>query len=392
MFSISAAFAVPLLKVAGMNTFGFCLFGQSRSGKTLATVTAGSVMGIGSIAHLLDWNATDNRLQEQLPELNDCLAPIDDLMSMKGTDRDKYERVKSLAYIVALGAGTGRHSSYSSQANENWRTIVLSSNEVSIRDLAARSRAERNPGETVRFIDLPATFDGASHIFDRESEAQQLLPWEQWFTNCERNQGHVFDAFLKLLIARKPKIRKLIKAQISAFANSVHEENDGNLARDIAKKFGLIYAAGETAIKFHLVPWKSAALHEAVKKCYCASRDLLPDEGVTFRAGKRALLTFLKDLPKLGEIDSTDNSLLKGFCEEESRHYRCLIRHQIFNTIFETDSQLRLMSSWLIKAKRVTLAAPSAGPKKIKEQHFWPDGGRYRSVEIRWPLVRRGDS
>ena len=391
MFSTSAAFAAPLLKVTRKNTFGFCLFGQSRSGKTLATVVAGSVIGSGSVAHLLDWNATDNRLQEQLPELNDCLAPVDDLMSMKGSDRDKYERVKSLAYIFALGAAPGRHSSYSSDGKENWRTIVLSSNEVSIRDLAVRSRAERNPGETVRWIDLPATFDGATDIFDRKSDVKQLLSWDQWFKACEKNQGHAFEAFLRLLIAQKPEARSFINAQIRAFAESVQDESDGNLARDIAEKFGLVYAAGKMAIQFRLVPWKSAALEDAIKKCYFASRDLLPDEGVTFRAGKRALLSFLQNLPKLDKIDSADNSSLVGFCEVQPRNYRCLVKRERFNSLFETDTQLRLVTNWLMESERATLAATSAGPKKIKEQHFWPDGDRYRSVEIIWPKKRSDD-
>jgi len=384
MFTICTAFAPTLLKITGKNTFGFCLFGESRSGKTLATVVAGSVIGNGSVANLLDWNATDARLQEQLPEINDCLAPVDDLMSMKGSDRDKYARVKSLTYILALGAGTGRHSSYLPGAKDNWRTIVLSSNEVSIRDLAARSRSERNPGETVRFIDLPATFDGATDIFDR-SDVEQKLSWEQWFKACEKNQGHVIESFLKMLIPRKPKVRGLIKNHIKIFVDSVQDESDGNLGRDIAGKFGLVYAAGELAIQFRLVPWKSVALHEAIKKCYFASRDLLPDEGVTFRAGKQALLSYLQNLPNKSEIDSDDNSSLDGFREVRPRNFRCLVKRERFNSIFVSDAQYRFLTNWLMASKRVTLAATSSGPTKIKEQHFWPDGERYRSVEIFWP-------
>ena len=392
MFCISAAFASSLLKMTGKNTFGFCLFGESRSGKTLATVVAGSVNGNGSTARLLDWNATDNRLQEQLPEFNDCLTPIDDLMSMSGSDRDKYERVKSLTYIFALGVGTGRHSSHTPESKENWRTIVLSSNEISVRDLANRSRAERSPGETVRFIDLPATFDGATDIFDRRSDTRQRLSWEQWFNACDKNQGRVFEAFLRLLIARKPTVRRLIKDHVRSFAESVQDDNDGNLARDVAEKFGLVYAAGKLAIHFRLVPWKAAVLNDAITKCYFAARDLLPDEGVTFRAGKDLLRSFLQILPKKGQIDLTDNSSLDGFCEDQPRIYRCLVKREKFNSVFETDSQYRTLLNWLISSGHVTLAATSTGPRRIKEQHFWPDGERYRSVEILWPRKPRSGS
>lgn len=385
MFCISAALAAALLKMAGSGTFGFCLFGKSRSGKTLATLVAGSVIGSGSATHLLDWNATENRLQEQLPEFNDCLAPIDDVMSMKGSDRDKYTSVKSLAYIFALGAGKGRHSSHSPESKERWRTIVLSSNEISLRELAARSRVEREHGETVRFIDLPVTFDGATDIFDRRSDSLRPLTWEQWFGVCERNQGHIFEAFVKSLIARKPGVRGDVKRLVRDFVESVQDENDGSLARDVARKFGLIYAAGRLAIRFRLVPWKRAALHDAIEKCYIASRDLLPDSGVTFRNGKDALVSFLRALPKKAEIDLTTVSSLDGFCEDRPNAYRCLVKREVFNSIFATDAQCRSMIDWLMASGRVTLAAASAGPKKIKEQHFWPDGERHRSVEIIWP-------
>ncbi len=385
MFSISAAFAPALLKITRRKTFGFCLFGESRSGKTLATVVAGSVIGNGSIEHLLDWNATDARLQEQLPELNDCLVPIDDLMSMKGSDRDKYARIKSLSYIFALGAGTGRHSSYSQEAKDNWRTIILSSNEMSVRDLAARSRSERDPGETVRLIDVPATFDGAADIFDRSDVVETPLPWEQWFKACERNQGYVFEAFLDSLIVQTPKVREWVRNDIKHFAKSVRDESDGNRARDVAEKFGLVYAAGKLAIQFRLVPWKPVALQEAIEKCYFASRDLLPDEGVTFRAGKQTLLSFLKNLPKRANIDSEDNSSLDGFRELRPGKFRCLIKRERFNSIFGTSAQARIVTDWLIASRRATLASTSIGPSKIKEQHFWPDGERYRSVEILWP-------
>lgn len=387
MFTISAAFAAALLKITGKETFAFCLFAESRSGKTLATLAAGSVIGTGTVGQMLDWNQTDNRLQEQLPELNDCLVPVDDLMGMNGTDREKYSRIKSSAYIFALGAGTGRHSSYSQGSSDNWRTILLTSNEYSIRDLAGLLRSQRNPGETVRLIDLPATFDGATDIFDRLSalNGEEQLSWDQWFRACSQNQGHVFESFLEKLIARKPRMRRVIKKHIKAFVNLVQSRSDGNFARDIAQKFGLVYAAGELAIQFRLVPWKSVALRDAIAKCYRGSRDLLPDDGVIFRSGRQALLTYLQGLPKKAKIDLDDNSLLDGFRATVAGQFKGLVKREKFNSIFTSNAQRELVTKWLVTNKYATLAKPSSGPKKMKEQHFWPDGARYRSVEIFWP-------
>jgi Domain of unknown function (DUF927) len=386
MFTISAAFAAPLLKMAKTESFAFCLFGESRSGKTLATLAAGSVIGNGTVEQMLDWNQTKARIEEQLPEHNDCLVAVDDLMSMSGTDREKYVRVKSSAFIFALGAGTGRHSSYPQGSGENWRTILLTSNEYSIRDLAGLSRLQRSPGETVRLIDLPATFDGATDVFDRVMARKgQDRPWGQLFHACGQNQGHVFEAFLAELIVRKGKVSEGVKLHMNVFSDLVQKENDGKFARDIARKFGLVYAAGELAIQFGLVPWKSTALRDAISKCYFASRDMLPDDGVVFRSGRAALLAYLQKLPKKTEIDTDDNSSLDGFRQKVGEKFKGLIKREKFNSIFASNAERDLVAKWLVADKHVTLAMASGGPKKMKEQHFWPDGKRYRSVEIFFP-------
>jgi hypothetical protein len=289
-------------------------------------------------------------------------------------------------FIFALGAGTGRHSSYSQGSSDNWRTILLTSYEHSIRDLASVSRTQRNPGETVRLIDLPATFEGATDIFDLGAALNgQKRLWDRWFESCGQNQGRVFESFLEKLIARKAKMPEAIKKHMEAFVTLVGVESDGNLARDVAEKFGLVYAAGELAIQFRLVPWKSVDLRAAIERCYLASRDLLPDQGVTFRSGKQALLSYLQGLPKLASITRTDCSSLYGFREAVGKQFKGLVKREKFNSIFTSNAQRELVTKWLVTNKLVTLARPSSGPKKMKEQHFWPDGGRYRSVEIFWP-------
>jgi hypothetical protein len=140
------------------------------------------------------------------------------------------------------------------------------------------------------------------------------------------------------------------------------------------------------------VPWKTAALRDAISKCYFASRDLLPDEGVVLRSGCQALRSYLKGLPELTAIKSAEFSSAEGFQQPLPRHYRCVLKREKFNAIFASNVQIRLVTKWLIGNKRVTLAKASTGAKKVKEQHFWPDGERYRSVEILWPRKLDADS
>jgi hypothetical protein len=390
MFAISAAFASPLLKIAGRGTFGFCLFAPSRTEKTLATLYAGSVVGLGSTEQLLAWNVTEARLGEQMPEVNDSLAPIDDLMALHGDDKTRYSRMRELAYKLALGAGTGRHSSFSPNSYEHWKVIVLTSNEHSIREFARRSRRSREPGETIRWIDLPATFDGADTIFDRITYTKEQLVWDQWFNRCKENQGHAFEAFLRRLIGIRETAPQLIEKYVNAFRESAQDDADGRLARDLATKFGLVYAGGRLAIQFGLVPWSKVVLKDAIKKCYRAARDLLPDEGVILRSGRDALLTYCKRLPKLKGLQRATCGSLEGLTECRRHYHRCLIKCEKFNSIFATTFQAELVIKWLIADKRVSMAKTETDTVKMKDQHFWPDGQRRRSLEIFWGDGRPG--
>jgi uncharacterized protein (DUF927 family) len=390
-FAVASAFAAPILKLLDMRSFGFCLFSESRTGKTLATLFAGSVIGLGGSENILDWNVTDARLQELLREFNDSLTPIDDLMSMKGTDREKYTRIKSLAYIMSSGSGTGRHTSFERNSTK-WTSIVLTSNEHSIREMATKARTERDSGETIRLVDLPAIFNGAADIFDQAPELSdpvEQLAWrsrafERLFRSCQQQQGHVFVSFLGHLISHGPSLREDIEKFARNFTSSVCDRADGNLARDVASKFAIIYAAGRLAIRYDLLPWKISDLKDALQRCYFASRDLLPDPGVTLRSGRKMLRAYLKTLPTLKELKKHDLGAVEGFSEELPGYYRCMVRREKYNAVFSSNAQLRAVTEQLIAEKCITISQ-APGSKEPQAQHFWPDGQRCRCIEIRWP-------
>jgi putative DNA primase/helicase len=391
MFSIAAAFAGPVLSFAEKGSFGFFMFSPSRTGKTLATLVAGSVIGLGSISTILNWNLTDARLQELLAEFNDSLVPIDDLMNMKGSERDKYARIKSLAYIIAAGSETGRHTSFEKNAR-TWTSIVLTSNEFSLLELAARVRAEREQGETIRLIDLPATYGDAPDIFDMppkivppgERSAWRKKMFDELYSSCLRQQGFVFDNFLSRLASYGPHLRKDLTAFVQEFAETVRDEADGKLARDVASKYGIVYAAGMVAIQFDILPWKTKQLSEALQRCYFASRDLLPDPGRSIRSGRGMLRSFLKALPTAKQLKKRDFITADGFSEKRAAYYRCLVKREKFNAIFSSDNQRKAVTEQLITENIITKATGSMEPKL---QHIWPDGQRYRSIEISWPIV-----
>ena len=183
MCSLCTAFAAPLLALAGLQSFMICIVGPSGSGKSITTLAAASVIGIGKASDLVTWNITDARLEQRLSAFNDCLFPIDDLMALRAqNDRDRYLRIQGIAYKLAQGWATGRHDSFANSrgGHAGWRTIALTSNEVSIRDLARKVGLERQRGEAIRLIDLPAFNVGEDHIFDRMLRKPSSASMADW--------------------------------------------------------------------------------------------------------------------------------------------------------------------------------------------------------------------
>jgi hypothetical protein len=404
MLAICAAFAAPLLSALRYRSFGINFFGKSRIGKTIATLIGASVRGIGKVEDLISWAITEARLEQRLPEFKDSLFPIDDLMKMGGRDREKYQRARDLAYLIEQGHQTARHSAFTKQhggAHRRYLSILLTSCEFSIAELAQGSKLERLPGQAVRLIDQPALLDGRDHIFDRQTQDMNVEEFTRWKVDmfsdisrdCAANHGAVFERHIESLIHHgREKISTYVQRRIAEFTNHVGEQTDGDIARDIAGKFGLLYGAGRLAIKLKLVPWTKEELLDAITKCYLAARDLLPDTGVALRRGIQALKQRLQALPERSELpQGAQYKDLDGYRTREAA-YRCIIKREAFNAIFPNTSDRALVLDWLLQKRIITTAeSRKAGPgssPKPKEQFDWPDGKRRRSYEIRLPRVR----
>jgi uncharacterized protein (DUF927 family) len=406
MFSLSVAFAAPLLTVTNRQSFAINLFGQSRSGKSIATLMSASLIGAARIADLISWNVTDAGLQERLAEFNDMVFPIEELATMREKNQQKYLRIRNLAYTIAHGSPTTLHSSFSEShggEQQPWRSIALTSNEQSVRDLAQAERQERQHGEALRLIDVPVVFDGLDHIFDRvptDSDTSNFQDWKRRTFKkiadaCELNHGRAFRKYIKALIAHHSELKTAVEEWISFFVNKVCDEFDGDVARDVAEKFGLIFAGGMLGIQYKLLPWEETELLDAVAKSYVAARALLPDDGVSRRQGITALRAKLRELTRVSkkaaaEIDFDE---IEGYRKRRKKVNKYVIKCDAFNSIFVSRTQRSLVIEWLIQKQRITLATAKASAgapaPKPKKQHSWPDGERRRSFEIVWPRKRK---
>jgi hypothetical protein len=398
MTAISTALGAPLLGLINCPSFTISLFGKTRSGKTVATLAAGSVIGLARDTDLINWNITDTRLEQRLPEFNDMVFPIDDLMMMRGHDKDKYQRIRQLAYKITSGWSTGRDESYTARhdgAHRAWRCIALTSNEKSVPHLARAAKLERQGGEAVRLIDVPALGEGQDHIFDRppaDLDKNDIVTWKKaMFADiakaCEENHGQPWRVYVKALIAKR-KLKEYVEKRIKFFEGSACNDFDGAVARDVARKFGVLYAGGMLGIECCLLPWEKKELLRAIKHVYRRARDLLPDDGILLRSGIAALREKLRQLPDLKP--DLDYDKVDGYKQQEQEANRYVIKRDAYNTIFSSAEQQALVTSWLMGKQRVTLSMPKQSGRPAEPtpqaQFTWPDGERRRSVEVIWPL------
>ncbi|UGY26696.1 DUF927 domain-containing protein [Bradyrhizobium septentrionale] len=393
MLSAAAAFAAPLLDLCKEQSFSICLYGPTRSGKSVATLIGASVVGLGSVRQLPRWHASDSGQEELLPLFNDCLAAIDDFESIRGTESEKYRRIRGFSYGVEAGAEKHRHSSFA-PASKTWRTILITSMEKSIDELAKALGEERKGGETIRMVSVPVLIEGHAHIFDRAA-ADGIAVSPEWTTiwfekvikACAENHGEVFIRYLSKLCRDPKKVRSWAKKYIADFVADVSLPEDGDGARDIARKFGLIYAGGRLAVRFKLVPWKRAEVKGAICACYRAARDSLPDEGVALREGVGVLTKLLLSLKPKKEI--ADYEAAPGYRIKTANGYRYYIRKEKFNMAFHTRAQCELVLKWLVETKRIATSKPRGKNKARgpKQQFGWPGDKRVRSYRIKMPKI-----
>jgi hypothetical protein len=316
---------------------------------------------------------------------------------MQGDYKEKYPRIRDLAYNIAQGHETGRAAAYTaahSGTHRTWNSIVLTSCEKSVHDMARLARLERQQGESRRLIDVPAVSDGLTHVFDRAPQdidgidAWKGLTFAALSDAVEQNHGKAFRKYIRSLIARRETLKADVEKSVEYFISRASKNSDGEIARDVTQKFGLIYAGGVLGIECRLLPWTKGELLDAVMKSYIGARDLLPDSGVRLRRGRAAFKALRNRLPLIRRKDrlAFAYQTSDGFKERIKDKYRYLIKGEVFSNTFSSIEDRELVVNWLIKNGRITLATPksSAGvsSRKPKEQHLWPDGERRRSVEI----------
>lgn len=265
VFAISAALAGPLLRLAGLQTAGFNVFGATASGKSLLLHVAASVLGHPE--GVSPWSAATTGLHRLSAEAQDSLLTLDGYpLRPDGQHRRA---------LLAIGndAGAGRAlSARDPHGGQRWRRVILSSSETPLRSSLGQGKQVSPAPLLRRMIDLPAEIgthgafaalhgapDGAS--FTRELERA-----------LRRHHGHLLPAFLERLMADLDRHAAALETDLQRLTTRImahaQREAPSSPAADTpgAERLALVGCAGEMAIRFGLLPWPQGTAGEAARR------------------------------------------------------------------------------------------------------------------------------
>jgi putative DNA primase/helicase len=265
VFSISMAFAAPLLRPLGMEGGGIHWRGGSSTGKTTTGELAGSVCGGGPNGYKVTWRATDNGIESVAAMHNDGLAVLDEIGQVSA------EALNATAYMLANGQAKRRMTRDGApRSTPAWSLLFLSTGEIGLADKLRESKRGEGrlmAGQQVRVLELPADAGAGYGVFDHLADftSGQALA-DHLKSASATNYGHPLRAYMRRLVVERPFDR--IRRFVDAFVDDVTPAGADGQVRRAAVRFGTIAAGGETAQRYGIVPWPEGEATATAKRLF----------------------------------------------------------------------------------------------------------------------------
>ena len=320
--ALCMAFVPPLLKAASSESGGIHYYGRSSRGKTTAAQLAASVVGCGADpsdapehAYIQRWNSTANGLEGLTAAHNDSLLILDEIHTFGGKDFGQ------VAYNVTGGKGkTVSDRDRNLKQQRTWRTFVLSTGEISVRQKIEEEGNKVRAGQLVRLADVPVhdNIIQDTHGMDPADFALRLK------RACGQHYGTAGPAFIKALIERfhyfHPFAAHVKQALAEAEARLAMPRMEAEQRRTL-RRFALIEVAGKQAVDFGILPFTKQEIEDAVTqvvKAWLAEGVSMPDR----IRGVMALQEFIQRHPRRFR-PAHDSAIyvndLAGYTERDSK-------------------------------------------------------------------------
>lgn len=271
-FALSAAFAGPLLKLAGMEGALFHFKGGSSCGKTTALRAAASVWGEPQF-HVRIWRATDNSLEAIASLHNDNLLILDEL----GEANEK--TLGNTIYMLTGGQGKSRAAKDGGlRKSYRWNVVGLSSGEKSLADKLLEEGKRTMAGQETRFIEIPVSKADIANLHGKDNSSQLV---SQIRNLAKSAYGVAGREFLEKLTQAEilQRTKNNLEDGLEATVNSFCPENCDGQVRRVALRFALVAFAGTLAREMGILP-KDFHAEDYARDCF--------KEWLTQRGGSEA--------------------------------------------------------------------------------------------------------
>lgn len=309
IFNLSAALSGPLLKLAGLDSGGFHLFGASSKGKTTALQVAASVWGCGADpaasgdSFIGRWNTTGNALEAVAAAHNDGLLALDEMGTCDAKNFGK------IIYDLLGGKGKSRMAkTIQLREQRDWRITALSTGEISTHQKIQQDSGKAPlTGQLIRMLDIPI-HEGA--LVGRPGDDLAAFA-NRLKQACSQYYGTAASRFIDKLIALAPhapelalRIQERIKQQEVSIPGNIKLES---FQQRVLTRLAVVAVAGTLAVEFGILPFTAAQITDAVKSVWHAwlgDMDNQPDA----IQGLRALRSFLlRHHSRFRHIQKSDN-------------------------------------------------------------------------------------
>ncbi len=268
VFSVSLAFAAPLLHGTEYESGGFHFKGESTEGKSTALYVAGSVWGGCSdnsdSGFLVNWNTTINSLEGIAEQHNDGLLCLDEIGQAKADD------VGKTAYLLANGQGKVRmQRTINLNPVKRWRLLFLSSGEKTLADMIEDAGQKLKAGQEVRFITLRSKASDAYGLFEELHGFNSPKAFAEHLTSRAKHcYGTPIRAFISRLIGQESQLRSAARKFVDGFINMHVPTGAHAQVGCIATRFALVAYAGERATEFGITGWQAGEATRAAVKLF----------------------------------------------------------------------------------------------------------------------------
>ncbi len=263
-FAVSAAFAGPLLRFAGVESGGFHFRGDSSSGKTTALKVAASVYGGPS--YLQRWRTTDNALEAIAAQHCDGLLILDELAQVdpKTAGECAYMLANEQSKARATRTGTPR-------ARLSWRLLFLSAGELGLADHMAEGMKRTRTGQEVRMADIPADAGRGLGAFEVLHNREGGADFARHVTGqAGAVYGAVGRAWLEWLARHTEGLKARIRGDAERLTLQLVPEAASGQVERVGSRFAVVGAAGELATAAGLTGWPVGEAERAARECFNA--------------------------------------------------------------------------------------------------------------------------